>query len=63
MWCFEDCMDLKIHKTIVISFFFCKTNNIFFDYDFNGELILLTECVKDLYIMMDSKLRFHQHIN
>jgi hypothetical protein len=40
-----------------------KTNNINFKYFAKDVLILRAECMKDLGVMVDSKLYFHCHVD
>jgi hypothetical protein len=40
-----------------------KANSIHFNCHVCDVLILCTECVKDLGVMLDNKLCFHQHVN
>jgi hypothetical protein len=55
-------MEFNIQKTKII-FFTLKTNNIHFKYFVKDVLILRAECIKDLGVMLDSKLYFHCHID
>jgi hypothetical protein len=41
----------------------CKTNSIHFKYFVKDVLILRAECIKDLGVMVDSKLYFHCHVD
>jgi hypothetical protein len=51
-------MKISILKTNIISFSF-KTNF----YYFSGDLIVQNDCVKDLGVMLDSKLHFHRQVS
>jgi hypothetical protein len=53
-------MDLSVQKTNIV-FFTCKTSSIHFNYHIGDVLILCTNCVKNLSVMLDSKLYFHHH--
>jgi hypothetical protein len=55
-------MELNIQKTKIISFT-RKTNSINFKYFVKDVLILPAECIKDLGVLVDSKLYFHCHID
>jgi hypothetical protein len=55
-------MKINILKTNIISFT-RKTNSIYFNYYVDNLLIVRTDCVKDLGVMLDSKLYFHRHID
>jgi hypothetical protein len=55
-------MELNIQKTKIISFT-RKTNSIHFKYFVKDVLILRAECIKDLGVMLDSKLYFHCHVD
>jgi hypothetical protein len=60
-WCIENYMKINIFKTNINSFT-RKTNSGHFNY-FGGDLLIIwTDCIKDLGIMLDSKLHFHCHI-
>jgi hypothetical protein len=50
-------MELNIQKTKII-YFTRKTNSIHFNY-FKDVLISRSDCIKDLGVMLDSKLYFH----
>jgi hypothetical protein len=54
----------EITSRKVVQFpFLVKTNSIHFNCYIAKVLILCTECLKDLGVMLDSKLYFHQHFN
>jgi len=55
-------MELNIHKTNIISFT-RKTNCVHFNYCVSNVLILRSDCIKDLGVMLDSKLYFHCHVD
>jgi hypothetical protein len=55
-------MELNIQKTKIICFT-RKTNSIHFKYFVKDVLILRAECIKDLGVMVDSKLYFHCHVD
>jgi hypothetical protein len=60
-WCYENYMKINTLKTNIISFTRI-TNSIHFNYYVDNLLIVRTDCVKDLGVMLDSKLHFHRHI-
>jgi hypothetical protein len=55
-------MQLNIQKTKIISFTH-KTNSVHFKHFVKDVLILRAECIKDLGVMLDSKLYFHCHVD
>jgi hypothetical protein len=55
-------MKIIIFKTNIISFT-RKTKSIYFNYYSDDVLILGTDCVKNLEVMLDSKLHFHHHVD
>jgi hypothetical protein len=55
-------MKINIFKTNMI-YFTCKTNSIRFNYLVSDLLIVRNDCVKDLGVMLDSKLHFHRHVD
>jgi hypothetical protein len=55
-------VDLNIQKTKIISFT-RKINSIHSKYVVKGVLILRAECIKDLGVMVNSKLYFHCHVD
>jgi hypothetical protein len=55
-------MKINTLKINIISFT-RKTNGIHFNYYVQNVLIVRTDCVKDLGVMLDSKLHFHRHID
>jgi hypothetical protein len=61
-WCSENCMELNIQKTKLISFT-RKSNSVHFKYFVKYVLILRAECMKDLGIVVDSRLYFHCHVD
>jgi hypothetical protein len=61
-WCRENGMELNIQKTKIISFT-RKTNSIHFKYSVKDVLILHSDCIKDIGVMVDSKLYFHCHVD
>jgi hypothetical protein len=54
-------MKINTLKTNIISFT-RKTDSIYFNYYVDNLLIVRTDCVKDLGVMLDSKLHF-RHID
>jgi hypothetical protein len=61
-WYTENYMKINIFKTN-INYFTCKTNGIDFNYFVSDALIVRTDYVKDLGIMLDTKLHFHRHVD
>jgi hypothetical protein len=61
-WRNGNCMELSIQKTKIISLTH-KTNRINFKQFVKDALILRVECIKDLGVMLDSKLYFHCHVD
>jgi hypothetical protein len=55
-------MQIDIFKTNR-NYFTRKTNRIHFDYFLGGLLIVRTDFVKDLGVMLNSKLHFHHHVD
>jgi hypothetical protein len=55
-------MELDIPKTNIISFT-RKTNCVHFIYYISNVLILRSDWIKDLGVMLDSKMYFHCHVN
>jgi hypothetical protein len=55
-------MKINKFKTNIISFT-RKTNSIHFNYYVDNLLIVRTDCVKDLGVMLDSKLHSHRQID
>jgi hypothetical protein len=54
-------MKIKILKSNIVSFT-PKTNSIHFNYYVGDLLIVRTDCLKDIGVTLDSKLRFHRHV-
>jgi hypothetical protein len=61
-WCLDNGMKLNLSKTNIISFT-RKTNSIYFNYKLFNSLGARSQCVKDLGVLLDCKLYFHQHVN
>jgi hypothetical protein len=53
---------MNIFKTNII-YFTRKTNSIYFNYFVGDLLIIRTDCVKNLGVMLDSKMHFHRHVD
>jgi hypothetical protein len=60
--CGENGIELNIQKTKIKSFT-RNTNSIHFKYFVKYVLILGAECIKDLCVMLDSKLYFHCQVD
>jgi hypothetical protein len=61
-WCLANGMKINIGKTTIISFR-RKTNSILFNYKLCNNLVARSQCVKDLGVLLDYKLYFHQHVH
>jgi hypothetical protein len=61
-WCGENGVEFNIQETKMISFT-RKTNSIHLKYFVKDVLILRAECMKDLGVMVDSKLYFHCQVD
>jgi hypothetical protein len=61
-WCTANFMELNISKTRVISFS-RKTNPLICDYKLRQSSKTRTDSIKDLGAFIDSKLRFHNHVD
>jgi hypothetical protein len=61
-WCFENGMTLTVGKTAITSFT-RKTVGFHFSYKLSNNPILRSQYVKDLGVLLDSKLYFHRHID
>jgi hypothetical protein len=55
-------MKIIIFKTNII-YFTRGTKSIYFNYFLGDLLIVRTDCVKDLGVILDSKLHFHRHVD
>jgi hypothetical protein len=55
-------MDRNIQKTRII-YFTRKVNSVHFNDYVSNEIILRSDCIKDLGVMLDSKLYFHRHVD
>lgn len=62
-WCESNGMALNVSKCEVISFKRQSANMLMNDYSINGAILRRVEVVKDLGILIDSKLSFKQHID
>ena len=60
-WCNINCMILNFQKCSVISFS-RKKKPIAFDYRLSGVVVTRESCIKNLGVLLDSKLDFNQHI-
>jgi hypothetical protein len=60
--CIANGMKINISKTKAISFS-RKTNPLVYDYMLCRSSITRTDCIKDLDVLIDNKLHFHEHIN
>jgi hypothetical protein len=61
-WCLNNDTQLNLSKAAIISFTL-KTNSIYFNYNLCNNPVARSQCVKDLSVLLDYKLYFHQHIN
>jgi hypothetical protein len=60
-WCLVSGMKLNLGNTTTVSFT-RKTISIYFNYKLCNNLVPRSQCVKDLCILLDCKLHFHQRI-
>ena len=61
-WCATNSVILKIDKTRVTTFT-RKTNLLNYNYMLSRTNITRTDCIKDLEMVLDSKLLFHRHVD
>jgi hypothetical protein len=61
-WCPENYMKTNIFKTNTVHFT-RKTNSIHFNYFVGDLLTVRTDCLKDLVVMLASKLHYHRHVH
>jgi hypothetical protein len=61
-WVSANCMKLNIGKTRVIAFT-RKTNVLYYNYKICDSSVTRTDTIKDLGILLDSKLHFHAHVD
>lgn len=61
-WCSDNRMVLNVSKCSVITFT-RKHNTISFEYTLSNTTVPRTSCVKDLGVMLDSKMTFTDHIS
>jgi hypothetical protein len=61
-WCTANFMKHNISKTRVISFS-RKTNTLIYDYKLCQSSVTCTDSIKDPGVLIDSKLRFHNHVD
>jgi hypothetical protein len=61
-WCVTNCMKLNYDKTKVITFT-RKTNAIKYNNLLDDKCIARTDSIKDLGVLLDSKLLFHHHVH
>jgi hypothetical protein len=62
IWCLDNGMILNTYKTTIVLFT-RKINNINFNYKLCNKLESRSQCVKDLGILLYSKLYFHSHVD
>jgi hypothetical protein len=55
-------MKINVDKTTII-YFSRKTNCIYFTYKLCSNLVTRSQCDKDVGVLLDCKLYFHQHID
>jgi hypothetical protein len=58
-WCLVNGMKLNLGESTTVSFT-RKTNSIYFSYKLCNNLVSRPQCVKDLGVVLDCKLYFHQ---
>jgi hypothetical protein len=61
-WCLDNGVELNVGKTTFISVT-CKTNSIAFMYKLGFTHIACSLHVEDLWVLLDSKLHFHNHVD
>jgi hypothetical protein len=61
-WCTENYMELNIQINRIITYT-RKTNNVNFNYYVSNVTILRSYCIKDIGVMLGSKLYFHFHVD
>jgi hypothetical protein len=61
-WCLDNGIKLNLRKTTVI-YFTRKTGSVYFNSKLCNNLVARSQCVKDLGVLLDCKLYFHQHVN
>jgi len=61
-WCKTNCMVLNPHKCSVVTFAWMK-QPIIFDYKLSHVSLVRESSVKDLGVILDSKLTFKQHVS
>jgi hypothetical protein len=61
-WCLVNGMQINLGKTMIVSFS-RKTNSTCFNYKLCNNLVTRSQCVKDLGVLLDCKLYFHQNID
>jgi hypothetical protein len=59
-WCLGNGVVLNVGKPMTISYIH-KTIRIYWNYKLCNNLLLCSQCVKDLGVMLDYKLYFHHH--
>jgi hypothetical protein len=61
-WCLVNGVKINLGETTII-YFSHKTNIIYFNYELCNNLVTHSKCVKDLSVLLDCNLYFHQHID
>ena len=61
-WCLNSSTNLSVDKVTFISFT-CKTNNITFRYNLCLTHLTRFPCIKDLEVLLASRLHFHNHVD
>ena len=61
-WCVENGMSVNIRKCKIISFYRCLSP-IINDYAITGQTLERVQSIRDLGVIMESKLRFNEHIS
>jgi hypothetical protein len=61
-WCAANYMKLNVNKTTVITFS-RKMNGLYYVYKIHNSIITRTDTIKDLGVLLNSKLHFHAHVD
>lgn len=62
-WCDNNKMALNVRKCEVISFKKIVSSTLIYDYNVRGEVLQRVEVVKDLGVLLDSRLTFKPHFS
>lgn len=62
VWCDKNNLQMNVAKCKVISYSRCR-NPILFNYTFNSSTLQRCDSIRDLGVVFDSRLTFHDHIS